>query len=272
MVGIDVYTNTHCNLKCRGCSRFSNISKPNFYNFDQYARDIEHLKNCDVRLSYLCFTGGEPLLNPKLIDFVRTGRKYYPDIIMSILTNGLSFDKQPIQLYKTLSETNTCVSYTKYPSVSYDKLIDICDKYNINHYNISTATQRYKLPETKNQFAICPLTEEPSDFDIHTKKAKCDMDCTCMFNGKIYQCGTACNISVLNDRYGIDLASDKNYIEVSSITSRFDIYRFLYEPIPLCRHCFNVCHENIDWCTIREIDRDIVADTVRNDTIRSKGS
>ena len=69
-VGLDIYTSKHCNLKCRGCIRFSNIARPQFYDFEQFKIDIVKIKELNFQPQHITMSGGEPLTNPKTKYFI----------------------------------------------------------------------------------------------------------------------------------------------------------------------------------------------------------
>lgn len=272
-LGIEVYTTTHCNLKCRGCSRFSNISKPHFYDLKTFEEDMKHLKSIGCKLSYLTMTGGEPLLHPELIDFIRIGYSYFPNSRLCILTNGMLFNKQKQEFYDILRELFVTVTYSKYRTdmINYDALLAICRENNINHYNINTSSKFYiKDDMYKSVFTICPLTIKSNGRSIVYKKGICNMDCTCIFNGKIFQCGTACNSFILNEKYNIDVTSDTDYMNISETRNRFDIYDFLLQPTKMCDHCFNVDCKNTIWSKISDLDIENRESIIKNDAINTE--
>ena len=43
-VGFEVLLTSHCNLKCRGCMRYSNIAKQEFYSFEDIKKDFANFK------------------------------------------------------------------------------------------------------------------------------------------------------------------------------------------------------------------------------------
>ena len=48
-VGFEVFLTSHCNLKCRGCMRYCNIAKPEYYPF----KKLKHKKNSNFIISYI---------------------------------------------------------------------------------------------------------------------------------------------------------------------------------------------------------------------------
>lgn len=61
-IGLDFYTSKHCNLKCRGCIRFANIAKPQFYDFEQYKKDIQRFVDIVTMVKIIKSNGNVVLL------------------------------------------------------------------------------------------------------------------------------------------------------------------------------------------------------------------
>ena len=80
---------THeCNLRCRFCyAKKAGYCKDDFIEFEGLKRIVDF---CSVaRIRYIVFTGGEPLLYPRLIDIVEYIRNRDNNIGIAIPTNGV---------------------------------------------------------------------------------------------------------------------------------------------------------------------------------------
>ena len=85
-----ILINRHCNLKCKGCSVYSNlVDEPEFEDFEQICVDLERIKELFWGVHRFKILGGEPLLNPRLPDYVRMARSLFPDAIIMVTTNAL---------------------------------------------------------------------------------------------------------------------------------------------------------------------------------------
>lgn len=90
------YIETHiteaCNLKCRGCSHFSVFAKPKHKDIEEFRREFERLHELG-EIQIIRLMGGEPLLNPNFMDYLRIARQYFPNSTISLVTNGLLKDR-----------------------------------------------------------------------------------------------------------------------------------------------------------------------------------
>lgn len=250
--GFDVYLCSHCNLKCRSCTRFSSISKAHFYDFNQYKKDILHLKKIKFNLKFLSFSGGEPLLHPKIINFIEYTRFLFPDIDLSIITNGLAFNKQSETFYKVLRDNNVYVTYTEYPyeKIDYNELINICNYYNIKYRNIFIVDKRTK--DCKNQTRLLFSTNRLSENETCIKEIKkyviCNNDCPCLWNGRLYQCGTIPFSFALNEKYNTNFKiSDDDYMIITEIKNTEQVFKFWLNPTSFCKYCYNCDNPYQNW-------------------------
>ena len=80
----------HCNLGCKYCIHFSCIAKEQYYNVENYEKEISNLSRITNKtLLQLDLAGGEPLLHPRINDMARISRKYFPDTTINIITNAI---------------------------------------------------------------------------------------------------------------------------------------------------------------------------------------
>lgn len=94
-----------CDLKCRGCTHYSNYGLKGSVPFQE---GEVWLRAWATRLTpgTFSFLGGEPLLNPDLLDYLRLAGLLWPDSKRILITNGLNCHLRP-GLFETLAETGT---------------------------------------------------------------------------------------------------------------------------------------------------------------------
>lgn len=98
---IDFYITNVCNLTCNGCNRFNNHSFKGWQDWKDYAEVYEQWGKL-VQLKSVTIMGGEPFLNPTLVDWVAGINRIF-DVEVQILTNGTRFKNAPPGLYDTLA-------------------------------------------------------------------------------------------------------------------------------------------------------------------------
>lgn len=87
---IDLELTNVCNAKCIMCPR-ELMSKFGYIDEDLFKNVIKKVKNDSIRYVFLCGLG-EPLLHPKIIDFIDYCTKEKVNIALN--TNGILFDKK----------------------------------------------------------------------------------------------------------------------------------------------------------------------------------
>jgi organic radical activating enzyme len=86
---VDVYITNVCNLTCQQCNRFNNFNFKGWQRWSDYEDQYQQWGKL-VNLKAVTIMGGEPFLNPTLIDWVR-GINCIFGIAVQILTNGTRF-------------------------------------------------------------------------------------------------------------------------------------------------------------------------------------
>lgn len=100
---VEFYITNVCNLTCTNCNRFNDFNFSGWQNWNDYKDDYtEWAKH--VRLQSVTILGGEPLLNPSLLDWV-TGINQLWQKNVQILTNGTRLNKVK-GLYEILLKNN----------------------------------------------------------------------------------------------------------------------------------------------------------------------
>lgn len=251
----ELYLNNYCNLKCKYCNRFCNITKNSMnYEKSQIIEDLKYITSicdCNVYLS-----GGEPLLYKDLENLLYEIRKFFKRQLV-IQTNGKRFASFNESFYKALNETNTEIQFTKYVNsdIDYDKLVSICKSYNITHYALELDLYYDRNNIIRDHFMIHKFTRTKNK-----RFSKTFYDCSlyhpCMWKSKIYVCGPSAfaeNINLNNYKCGL---------EISKVNSLDDIKNFCTVPNRFCMNCKNDTPEQISvkWETGKQDIQDFFED------------
>ncbi len=142
-----------CNLRCKHCLNNSGIMSNNKINYDELIRIIDLL--IDAGIFEIRFTGGEPLLYPKIIDVI----KYCTDngIYVSIGTNGTLINESLIKKLKSSGLNKVIVSLDGTQAVHDDirgkgnfdktiKAIDLLKKYKID-YKVNSVIMKSNMDD-----------------------------------------------------------------------------------------------------------------------------
>jgi len=217
------YFETHiteaCNLKCRGCSHFSVFAKPKHKDLKEFEREFERLSEIE-EIGVIRLMGGEPLLNPDFMEYVRIARWYFPKSVIALVTNGILGDR--LKPYKEeLERLKIHVTISDYHLDKQNKEIqtELHEKGNL--YNIS-------LDPTGSQ-------------DADTAFLFCDIRINHWFyfmDGRFYPCCIAGTIKDFWEHFGLDWGMTPEELSIDIFThTAEEIEAFISKPCKLCRFC-----------------------------------
>ncbi len=105
-----------CNLNCKGCSDFLNLATDErYYDFDVFCRDLYRLKELFWGVEKIRLMGGEPILNPRLVDYVEKTREIFPDCDLRIVTNGLLISSLSGETLNRIKNCRCSFDISSYP-------------------------------------------------------------------------------------------------------------------------------------------------------------
>jgi len=177
----------HCNLKCSNCAAFSPFLEKEYSNLELFTQDINALSKI-LHTNTLRFVGGEPTLNPQLIDFVIIAKQSGIADNVGICTNGTNLLSMPEDFFQAVDFIDISV----YPEtkINYSKIKNFLISKNI----------KFRLNEsTKGEFIKFDSVIEQDDITTQNIFDNCYMAKTCHLfsDGKYYKCG----VPLVYDRY-----------------------------------------------------------------------
>tara|TARA_R110000803_G_scaffold7209_2_gene23311 strand:- start:493 stop:1374 length:882 start_codon:yes stop_codon:yes gene_type:complete len=98
---VEFYINHTCNLTCENCNRFNNHNFVGWQRFADHEADLEKWAKY-ITIKQVVIMGGEPLLNPSLIDWIEGLNRIFGRNIQ-ILSNGTRLAKTK-KLYPLLGQ------------------------------------------------------------------------------------------------------------------------------------------------------------------------
>lgn len=100
---LEFYITNVCNLTCSNCNRYNNFHFKGWAKWDDYAEGLEQLSQ-HVHVQKPVILGGEPLLNPDIVKWIRGLQRLWPNSYSAqIQSNGTRIDRVP-GLYEALQE------------------------------------------------------------------------------------------------------------------------------------------------------------------------
>lgn len=114
--GVEYYLAEHCNLTCKGCSESSPFAPKKFSSLSEFEFCIQKIKPF-LRPDRISFLGGEPLLHPEIIDFVKIAKHSNIFNRIMLTTNGLLLKKAKPELWQLLDGVEISIYPANYNSI-----------------------------------------------------------------------------------------------------------------------------------------------------------
>lgn len=222
---IECHITDHCNLNCRGCSHFSNISPEKYKNIEEFEKELACLSN-KLLIDELKLLGGEPLLHPDLPAFFGIARKYFPKAEITLCTNCLLLDKMSDAFWKSMKENDIKFVLSIYPPLK--------DK--IGHYQELIAGKGIEIAYTHQSDEFWAMRNRKGDSDPQQAYKQCnDSYCRNLRNGRLYICPDACYMDYYNDYFKQNIPVDEG-IDIYHNSGR-EIVKYLSECKETCKYC-----------------------------------
>jgi len=217
-----------CNLNCKGCSDFSNLVKEkNFYEFDSFVKDYNRLAELFSSVKKIRLMGGEPLLNPRLTDYIEVCRHIFPTADIRIVSNGLLIPKLSDEQLKTIQKNNCKFDISNYPPTRkmFGQIKSRLDDFQVE----------YDLGFPMNYFFRF-LLDAPNDEPDRAFRNCIFTHCHMLSNGKLSPCSFAHCIGRYNRTFGLEYPETDCIDIYSEITGEEIINRFSH-PHEFCKYC-----------------------------------
>lgn len=218
----------HCNLNCKACTHFCPLVKNKyFHNIDNFKKDIKVLSQ-KFRIKQLRLLGGEPLLHPRVNDFLTVARKYLPNTNISIVSNGILLTKMDESFWKTCRDNKIKIDLSQYPIILdknyFGKYIDLVKRHNVVIGSIHHSDKFWTR-----------MTYEGNNNKEHSYKMCTSKRCKNLRNGRLFVCPTACYADYFNEYFTEDLPVESG-IDIYKNSSE-TIMEYLNRPVDMCKHC-----------------------------------
>jgi len=237
----EVHITDHCNLNCRGCAHFSNLCPPTFADLDAFEADMKHMSEHFSAVHQIYLLGGEPLLHPRVADFVRVGRRYFPDTNMYLMTNGTLVTRMNDEFWSALHDTGVILLCDSYPI---GLPVDEINRLGVEH------GVKVEWTEQREEFFKIPI-DAAGGHDAAESFRACQgfNNCPIIKDGRIYPCAYIAFADVFRDKFDLDglEVSDRDSISIGPETSDEAIMTFLTNPVPWCEHCDMHSREFYSW-------------------------
>lgn len=226
----DVNLVDHCNMKCKGCLRFSNlVTEPFFADFDRMIRDWERIKELFWGVERIKLMGGEPLLSPDIIRYVEEARRIFPDADIMITTNAILINERQTKLFDAMKKNNCFFDISLYAAMEKKEqtIRDILDQYGV----------WYQINYTKGDFYKVMSAE--GKYDMEQAYADCTAkNCHHLREGKLSVCSRPQYVHIMNDRYGTRIPTWDGVWDIYDLhMDAWELDEKLSSPFEACKYC-----------------------------------
>lgn len=224
----------HCNMRCKGCAHFAPLVKKDFADFEESDRAFARLGELfGGEAESVHLLGGEPLLHPQIVDFIKSVRKHFPIGKIEVVTNGLLLPKIGDSFWTAVRKNNIRISVTKYP-IEFD------------YITAQALAAFYGVPFTYYgnsdlidiKFFKLPLDisgeQDPDESFLNCYVAN---RCITLKNGRIFPCSIAPNMEYFTEEFGGIEFSPCDSLDIFAAKNKEEIVDFASLPSPLCRFC-----------------------------------
>lgn len=226
-----VHVTDHCNLNCTGCSHFSNISKPSYVDPDEFRADIERLSTIFSGITEIYLLGGEPLLHPRLTEFLASARSAFPTSRINLLTNGVLVTRMGDEFWQAIRDKHIWLMCNQYPiKLPREQIEELVEQRGVDFEWMEPMTEFFKLPidltgssDPEHAFHGCgPLN-----------------NCVTLRDHRLYPCAYVAYSDILREKFELAaLQTDEaDSIAIDGTHSPWEIFDFLCRPVPWCRYC-----------------------------------
>ncbi|MCR5595683.1 MAG: radical SAM protein [Lachnospiraceae bacterium] len=228
---IEYHISFHCNLKCAGCTHFSNIiDEERFGDYEKFCNDLIRLQEFFWGISKIRLMGGEPLLNPELPKFIYAARSAFPDADIRVVSNGLMLRDHHTEILEAMRNTATFFDVSMYPPTrgSINNIYKICKDNGV------------KLTVTSDVEEFMARMNLQGDSDIAEAYKACPSShCNYLYDGHISTCVMPQVIEIFNKKYGLDIQPGEQDV-IDIYEDGLDGYKLmerLKSPMDICRYC-----------------------------------
>lgn len=243
----------HCNLKCAHCSHMAPFIKSTLPPLESFAMDVGRLAEAmhvrDIRM-----VGGEPLLNPQIVEFLKVARASGLADTVMVTTNGLLLNSMKDEFWENVDY----VWLSQYPGASpKDRMIE---RFRARAAESGT---RFDVDPTFHFRATITTEPHPADWVTRMIYRTCEsahrFHCHMIHEGRLFKCACPPFMPEYLERMGrngYDPAVDAFPIhQADDLLGELKAFLFDDRPLEACRNCLGYVGS---WQKHRFLSRDVV--------------
>lgn len=194
-----------CNLACKFCTHFSDFNKSGIVDYEDGSK---WMRDWSKRVFPLTFRilGGEPMLNPRMCDYITLAAELWPQSIRALATNGFLVSRHP-RLYQILAETNTRLDISIHDNTpeylaksNIEQIRAASEQYGFTLISGPAPVDKFNQLYRKSGDEIIPFSDNDPD-----KSWKNCVSPKCYFlnNGLVWKCATSALLHTIESQLGL---------------------------------------------------------------------
>jgi len=263
---LEFYITNVCNLTCSGCNRYNNYHFKGWQDWNDYKDNLAQWAE-KIEIAHPVILGGEPLLNPTIIQWISGLRELWPRLSgVQVQSNGTRIDCVK-GLYEVLDHSNwigvsihspddreeifnRIRNFLKHPI---EETADP-EHFSGSDYQFKDANKKYVHAWMNDHFVQSNIIERPDGSRTLYQSDPVKAHDNCTFRefknyhwiaGKIYKCGPAALMPEFDKQYPLDISdADRKLINSYRPLSieEFDergeeFFSTIDDVIPQCKFC-----------------------------------
>lgn len=243
----------HCNYGCAECSHLSPYMRKGLPDLAQFRKDARTLASV-YQAKRLHIVGGEPLLNPQLVDLIAYARESGLARRILVATNGSLLHKISDDLYRQIDE----LSVSWYPDPR-------CDEKKIEAARHDCRRRGIKLHVEKiDSFRMMQPPGRIEDTGTVEKIfAACQIahcwGCQTFDNGYFYLCSRPVFTKSFLASKGVSAVDNERIdgcdLHAPDLKERLQKYLSRAEPLQSCRYCLGTSGKVVPWRQMSSAER-----------------
>jgi len=246
----------HCNYACAHCSHQSPYQERSLAELDHFRRDVQWLEQV-YHVQRFRFVGGEPLLHPRLLDFIDVIKESDLADRVHLCTNGSLLHRASEGLYRRLD----ILSVSWYPDAR-------CDRGKIDRARALCAAHEVELRvEPIRSFRAMdvddPLPAATAQRVFTACQIAHDWSCQTFYEGRFYLCSRPLSTGRTLARKGRVAADftalDGIDLRKPGLRERLRSYLARWAPLASCAHCLGTVGRASPWRALTAAERAVPA-------------
>lgn len=227
----EIHITDHCNLNCKGCAHFSNLCAPSFADIEEFETDMRAMARNFSAVRQIYLLGGEPLLHPRVTEFVRSSRDIFPRTRIYLMTNGTLVMKMEDEFWEALAESQVTLLCDAYPIGLPVQDIDARGR----EFGATVEWTRSRTEFFKIPIDLAGGNDPAASFDACQGYNNCPI----VRDGRLYPCAYVAYADVFSEYFGLEglHPTEKDSVDVRDAEDPDALMEFLSSPVPWCAHC-----------------------------------